>query len=104
MGGYDDGGQNFTRLPRRNNADAHQRQVEGAYYPGSAAGNKTVWGIEKIHRQRKPKGTDLPASANGGKRPADQDGLSRGSAAGGVHFNGARPEFEAGFGCNVELG
>ena len=32
-GGYDDGSENFARLPGGNNADPDQRQVEGADHP-----------------------------------------------------------------------
>lgn len=54
------------------------------------SGDKAVWGIKEIHWQCEPKGTDLPASTDGGKRFAYPDGFSRGSAAGRIHVDRVR--------------
>lgn len=54
------------------------------------SGTKRFGELKKSIGSVSPKGTDLPASTDGGKRFAYPDGFSRGSAAGRIHVDRVR--------------
>ena len=63
--------------------------MEGPDPSGSDAGDQAIRRTEKVHRRGESKGADRPAAPDGGERSADPHRLSRGTAPGGVHPDGA---------------
>ena len=60
--------------------------MEGFDSAGLDARHEAFRGIEKICRERLPKGIDFSAAGYGGQRPCNPPGLRGGAAKSGVHL------------------
>ena len=49
-------------------AASSRQEMEGADPPGSDAGHKAFWRVEKVHRSCNSEGSDRSAAADGGKQ------------------------------------